>query len=330
LIKDSEHFKKVRTEYELGENFEINNLCNLVPTHGKCNRRKSDELFSKQATLFYLALTNKTKTKIENEIKKLRKRKNKGQIISKLQSALAANLIETKELQEVLKKAQENDWSNTKIKLPLGVQFVDEVYDLFYLNTDISILYDKKMLVGSEDDWLELSNDKNEILKVSTLREWQHARRKGYYPLTNYAIKLASSFTFLEEFFAALGKAKMPRVSFVSEPWIEIDNLDYLSPNILYDPDGGLVQYTEKGLSVGDLVRQKITSKNSSSPYKISLEFRGMEISLIEQFRADFNNDGIEDIFVRGWMRAVGGTMGFGFTSTLTRFSNKHLVDKAK
>jgi hypothetical protein len=55
-----------------------------------------------------------------------------------------------------------------------------------------------------------------------------------------------------------------------------------------------------------------------------------METSLIELFRADFNNDGIEDIFVRGWTRAVGGTLGFGFTSILTRYSNKNLIDEVK
>jgi hypothetical protein len=55
-----------------------------------------------------------------------------------------------------------------------------------------------------------------------------------------------------------------------------------------------------------------------------------METSLIEQFRADFNNDGIEDMFVKGWVRAVGGTFGQGFTKILTRYSNKHLIEEIK
>jgi len=47
----------------------------------------------------------------------------------------------------------------------------------------------------------------------------------------------------------------------------------------------------------------------------------------LEQFRADFNDDGIEDIFVRGWTRSIQGTMGFGFTQILTRPSKRHLMD---
>ena len=96
------------------------------------------------------------------------------------------------------------------------------------------------------------------------------------------------------------------------------------------DFEGKLDEYYKQGLSVGDLVRQGNVKVNESGIYKVSLEFDGMETSLIEQFRADFNNDGIEDIFVRGWTRAIGGTLGYGFTTILTRYSNKHLIEEIK
>lgn len=335
IIPESLNFKpealrQVIKEYELIDEFDLNALYNIVPAHGKCNQRKSDELFVKQTTLFYLALTNKAIAKIESEILKLKKRRNKGQIISKLQSALATNLIDLNELESIVKKAKEDNWSNFKIKLPHGVEFIDEVYDLFYLNSDCSKLYDKKLLVGGVYDYLELTNDSGDNFKVSTLREWKDKTNKGYYPYSNTDIKMSSTFTFLEEFLEVLHKAKMPKVSFISEPWIEIDNLDFLSPNILNDFEGKLSQYADKGVSIGDLVREDVITKNESGYYKISLEYEGMETSFIEQFRADFNNDGIEDIFVRGWTRAAGGTLGFGFTTILTRYSNKHLLEEIK
>jgi hypothetical protein len=55
-----------------------------------------------------------------------------------------------------------------------------------------------------------------------------------------------------------------------------------------------------------------------------------METCLTEQFRADFNNDGIEDMFVDGWIRAIRGTLGGGFTSILTRYSENHLIEEVK
>ena len=139
---------KIISEYELDNDFSINALCNLVSSHSKCNQRKGDELFNKQTTLFYLGLTNKSIDKIEIEITKLKNRRNKGQILSKLQSALASNLIDPNELEKILKNAKIQNWNLAKIKLPMGVQFLDEVYDSFYLNTDCSLLYDRKLLVG--------------------------------------------------------------------------------------------------------------------------------------------------------------------------------------
>jgi hypothetical protein len=327
---DIEKLNQIKRDYELNEDFDINALYNLVPTHAKCNQRKSYELFEKNTILFYLGQTKKTVTKIEAEIHKLKNRKNIGQIISKLQSALATGLININELESIITTAKQDNWNNVKIKLPLGVEFIDEVYDIFYLNTDCSILFDKKMILGGVYDFLELSNDIGESIKVSTLREWKEMTIKGYYPLTNAAIKMSSSFTFLEELLEAIHQAKMPKISFISEPWIEIDNLDFLSPNIIHDIEGKLIKYTEKGASIGDLVREGVITKNESGIYKVSLEFEGIETSLIEQFRADFNNDGIEDIFIRGWTRAVGGTLGFGFTSILTRYSDKHLIEGIK
>ena len=138
---------------------------------------------------------------------------------------------------------------------------------------------------------------------------------------------MSSGLAFLENLLNALHSAKMPKVSFISEPWIGIENLDNLSPNVLHDFDGSLKKYAKMNISVGELVRKGLVKINNSERYSISLEFEGMETSLIEQFRADFNSDGVEDIFVRGWARAIGGTLGYGFSTILTRYSNKHLIE---
>ena len=139
---------------------------------------------------------------------------------------------------------------------------------------------------------------------------------------------MSSTFTFFEELIEALEMAKMPKVSFISDPWIAIDMLEYLSPTILMDVEGQLINYIDGGLSIGDLVKTGVVKINPPSNYTLNLEFGGFETSLTEQFRADFNDDGIEDIFVRGWTRAIEGSLGFGFTAVLTKFSQKHLIEK--
>lgn len=329
LENNPTELERIKNDLGLDDNFDLNAIYNLVPSHSKCNLRKSNDLFPKSTTLFYLSLSLKAEVKVKAEIEKLKKKKNKGLIISKLQSALSANIINTEELKIILKDAEKKDWDIKEIKLPNGIEFIDEIYDIFYLNTDFSRFLDKKLMIYNDDEYLELENDNNDKVTVSTLNEWKDATDKGFYPMTTYAIKMSSTFTFFEEFIQVLEKAKMPKVSFINDPWIKINMLDYLSPNILFDVEGRLNEYIEDGLSIGELVRRGIV-KFDSSPgiYEFTLEFEGFETSLLEQFRADFNDDGIEDIFVSGWVRAIHGTMGFGFTEILTRLSQKHLIDK--
>jgi hypothetical protein len=327
--ENENEFNKLKIEYNLNQKFSINDLVNLVPTHSKCNQRKSNTLFPKETILYYFGLTTNKKSKIESEIEKIKKRKNRGQIISKLQSALSTNLISQKELKKILIQAEENNWNIKELKLPFGIEFLDEIYDTFYFNTDYTELANKQLVISS-DNYLELSNDDDLKMNVSTLNEWKDATKQGFYPLTTYAIKLSSHFTFLDELISILEIAKMPKVSFISEPWFNIENLDILSPNILHDFENQLEEYSNKDYSVGDLVKKGIVKVNKSNPYQLSLEFNGMETSFIEQFRADFNNDGIEDIFIRGWTRAIGGTLGYGFTTIFTKYSEKHLIEEIK
>ena len=326
-IETKLNFDDVKIDYALDPSFQVNDLQNLVPTHAKCNQRKGDELFNKATTLYYLALTNRRLSNVEAEIAKLLRRKNKGQIIAKLQSALATGLINTLELAQLLESAQQNDWNTKAIKLPAGIEFIDEVYDLFYLNEDYSILLDKPILFGGVLDFVELINEKDETVKVSTLREWQKYTQNGFYPKTNTDIKLASEVTFLDELLDALKKASMPKASFISDPWINITDLDKLSPMIIQDFEGRLSEHINNGLSIGELVNRGIITRNESQLYQVSLELMGIETSLREVFRADFNGDGLEDVLVQGWVRAIGGSMGFSFTTVLTRYSNNHLLE---
>jgi len=119
----------------------------------------------------------------------------------------------------------------------------------------------------------------------------------------------------------------MPKLSFISDPWVDVNNPDNLSPKILVDIEKKLQPYIEAGKSIGDLVKEGIVVVSGSSASGIALSFEGFETSISEQFRADFNNEGIEDIFIQGWTRAIGGTLGYGFSGYLTRYTTSGLLD---
>lgn len=315
----------IRSEYCLDAEFDVNDLINLVPVHTSCNLRKGNSLFPKQTLLYYYSITKKRKLLIQKNIEALRKQKNRGSILSKLSSALENNLISPKELDIIIENAKENEWNSKKIVLPKGVEFIDEVYDIFYFNKDCSELYNKTMTYE-----VELVNNENSKKQISTLKEWSDLIKQGYYPLTNADTKMSSYYSFLEELIDVIHNAKMPKISFISDPWIDLDEFDYLSPNIInmLDVENTLDIYIKENLSIGDLLRQGIITKCRNDNFKIALKYKDSIILLSEQFRADLNNDGVEDIFVKGYTYCINGTLGFGFTAILTRYSNKHLIER--
>lgn len=313
-------------EFGLDSDFDLNVSYNLVPAHVQCNSRKSGAIFEKRTTLFYIQLSKEKQNTLASEIESIRNKKNKGTIFAKVQAALANGLISHYEMSEILKTAKENQWSSKSVDLLNEIDYIEGVIQTFYLNGDYDWLVNKPI----PDNQIDMVNDEGRMRSPITLKEFNQAIVEGYYPKTNADMRNASGFTFLESFLKALTNAAIPKISFIEEPRITVQDLKYLSPSILMDMEDKLKSYIEKGCSVQDLINEGLVKVTDPFQYEVSLEYDNFVVSLREHFRADFNNDGIEDIFVQTWTNAVGGSLGFGHTIILTRYSNKHLLEKAK
>lgn len=322
--------KELILEYGLSKAFTVNSFENLVPTHRICNQRKTDDILNKGTILYYLGLNAKKVESIKVEINKLRRKTYFNSLSSKIASALEQDYINVDELKKIINDKRNIDWRGKEIKLPIAINFEDGAFNTFSFDKSLANLYDKKIIFGGVEEFLNLRDDLNINITISTLREWITAIENGFYPFTNKDIKMSESVDFLGNFLEALKKAKLPKVSFLDEPWIDISNLDYLSPKILIDFEGKLIQNIQNEESIGDLYRKKIISVTNDSPFDILIEFNGFETLISEQFRADLNDDGIEDILVRVWYRSIHGTMGFGETLILTRKSLKSLIEPFK
>ena len=57
----------------LGDNFSIDSVTNLVPTHHSCNARKSDTLFSESGIRYYMEIWYKKQAKVSAELELLEK-----------------------------------------------------------------------------------------------------------------------------------------------------------------------------------------------------------------------------------------------------------------
>jgi len=329
LIPESIHVNGKLTEiikrYGLEKKFDINGLYNLVPCHSKCNNRKSNTLFEKQTILFYLGLTKKKLQRIEEEIKKLQKNKNKSLIVSKIKLGIDLGLISSKEMEEFLFHAKEKEWLDTPIKLDNKVEFVDGFFDIFYKGYDCSELYNRNLLIYSDKDYVLLTNKSDDKRKIRTLKEWRDLTGSGYFPATNTDIKLSFSFTYLDSLIESLSKAKMPRHSFLSD---NIANeLSKISVSVLplapkYNP--------EEPISIQDWVDKGLIEAFGDEKRGFSFEYEEMDTYFCEGFRADFSGKGFEEMFVWGWSNAIGGTLGYGFTDTYIRESEKELLRRKR
>lgn len=326
LKDDPEKLAELIQEFGLDSDFDLNVSYNLVPAHIQCNNRKSGKIFEKSTTLYFVQLSKEKQKVLSKEIESIRNKKNKGTIFAKVQAALANGLISHNEMAQLLKTAKENQWSAKSVELPHEIDYIEGVIQTFYLNGDYYWLANKAI----PDNEIDMINDKGDQQSPKSLKEFNKAIEDGYYPKTNADIRNASGFTFLASFLKALTKAAISQISFVEEPRITLLNLECLSPTLLMDMEDNLKPYIEKGCSVQDLIDEGLVKVKDPFQYEVCLEYDNFEVSLREHFRADFNNDGIEDIFVQTWTNAVGGSLGFGDTIILTRYSNKHLLELAK
>ncbi|WP_185287927.1 HNH endonuclease [Chryseobacterium lactis] len=319
--------KELILEYGLNGSFSINAYENLVPTHRVCNQRKTNNVFNKKAIHYFLGLSTKKVKSIREEINKLKRKSFFNQLNSKIVSALEKDYINVDELTKIINEKRNIDWSEKEIKLPIAINFEDGLYDTFSFNKNFDNLYSKQIIFGETYKYINLSNDSGVITRISNLREWINAINNGFYPCTNTDIKMSENVDFLANLIEALKRAKLSKASFLDEPWIDIDNIDYLSPKIIYDPEEKLIVNIQNGESIGDLYRRKQVRLIKTDVFDISIEFNGFRTSISEQFRADLNDDGIEDILVRSWYNATRGSLGFGGTLILTRKSTKSLIE---
>lgn len=318
--------KELILEYGLNESFTINSFENLVPTHRICNQRKTDDVLNKATILYYLGLNAKKVESVKKEINKLKRKGYFNQFSSKIASALEQDYLNIDELTKIINEKRSTDWIKKEIKLPIAIEFKDSSFDTFAFDNNLDNLYNKKIIFGEVYESIDLKNDSDTDITISTLGEWIEAEKNGFYPFTTADIKMSENVSFLANLLETLKNAKLPKFSFLDNPWIDIKDIDYLSPTILYDPEEKLINNIQNGESIGDLKRQDIVSVTYPDLFDISIQFNGFETSISEQFRADLNDDGIEDIFVRTWHKAINGSLGFGNTLILSKQSTKLLI----
>jgi hypothetical protein len=127
LSDDSKLLKNILRDYEIAENFpdfSIDGLSNLVPSHGaSCNLRKSDIIFPKRATLFYLTLVHEKLPRVVNELERLRTTAERGEVLGKLGTMLESGNVSEREVVRILRVWEFRRTLNEPLIVTFGLNF---------------------------------------------------------------------------------------------------------------------------------------------------------------------------------------------------------------
>lgn len=67
LLTRSEELERVLREYDLGLDFDIQDYCNWLPSHSRCNLKKGETLFERGAVLYFVSIARSKATTAREE-----------------------------------------------------------------------------------------------------------------------------------------------------------------------------------------------------------------------------------------------------------------------
>lgn len=216
--------------------------------------------------------------------------------------------------------------SNVTFQLIESIRFADGTIVESIAKDEIDALRDLPIRLGENDhiDGVTLTKTRDDKVYVRTCREYDSALQRDYYPSSNFDVKMSFFFKHPCGLLKALEKASAPKKSFISDAKVGVVNLELLpfemfSENLAskssWDADRDLETTYQQKIDNQELV---VTEKNQNV---LNVEGFGMGQMLKEMVRADFNNDGIEDVLLFEYHHVTKGTFAYGGIIVLTRKS---------
>lgn len=310
LARDIE---KIRNRLDLGDDFNINSIENLVPCRPGLNLRKKDTLFSDNTLLFYFERTKARKATVValyEGYKNDSRQSNGYKVIDKI---LASKTISLEEIDDYIRRKKIKQWKEKKITLNNPIYFDDGAIREVSVDDSHRGLLNKSLALFDNGQGVVLLGENDERVEVHTLSEWKDYINKGYCPDTNIDIRMSGTFEFLDGLLEALDIAQMYKISFVEGKSLR-SLVCLFSVSVLIDVEKDLSDGT-----IGDLVKcgKAEIIEEEEEINVVCIRYGGFLNTFSEQFRADLTNDGIENIFCYVWRNADGGTMGWGETMIL-------------
>jgi hypothetical protein len=191
---------------------------------------------------------------------------------------------------------------------------------------DIPDLMRRPVSKGSDPgiDGVQLTSKEGDTRTARTCEDYLELVRSGWFADTGFDAAKESSFNFTCVTLAFLAEATAPDHSFVAAPEVGVGDIALLPTTVLpaaTDADRRhLEELAADGGTVGDQIDPG-APPTTIARHETRYTYRGVEQILTELARADFNDDGLEDILVFVDESTPGGPYRAAYHIVLTRKS---------
>jgi hypothetical protein len=296
LRKKPQELQNLLTQLSLQTNFDLDSLENLLPAHGSCNFRKKANVFSQPNTRFFLEVAQAKLGTIRRLIPQLEIESSRDKLLASIEAGLQSGNTDIGELIEVAVKTG-------KFPLNATVEFESGTWEVKADPEKIDKLLDEPVVlhVQGSKEGVQFTDGKGSERSIRTCRKYKSAITAGYYPSNNAENRTSFILATATAVLEAASRAKLAPISYIRSPLLGVTNLNLL-PGLLAPTrrhDRSEIISVSDTDSIQTLIEKGSINAQISSDARITIECESQGVTLTELMRADFDNDGVEEILVQ-------------------------------
>jgi hypothetical protein len=176
-------------------------------------------------------------------------------------------------------------------------------------------------LAADPEHFFDYATPNTNRIRVETCEQYLSARARGAGAMTGFDMLVEESFCQVCDTLRFLQAASPAKQSLL--PKDILADLNLLPVSLLpfndSDQERDLIRDAERGLSLRDYANLRKVRIVRRGPYELELECNGVRVYWQEMARADFNDDGFEDVLLFEYCSYIGGSGHWTSHQLLTR-----------